>query len=307
MPLVISASRRTDIPAFYPDWFVNRLKAGVVFVQHPYTRKPFRVSLRSEDVSAIVFWSKNYAPILNSLEFIEQTTKNLFFHFTITANKVLELRVPDFQDAVQDYIYLAKRYSSEQVIWRYDPICITDKLSFEIFNEQFIQCADLLKGHARKCFISFVHPYKKVVNNLKKCSNHALLDLSPVDKREYALRLAARAKMYGIHLFACCNDYLVSEKIEKARCIDGHYLSSIFSAQIDTRSASSRKECACTKSIDIGAYDTCAHGCVYCYATTDKDKAADALQRHDAGWNSLTGPVDETVVDASEEQAEFKY
>jgi len=298
MPQVISASRRTDIPAFYADWFVNRLKAGFAFVQHPFTRMLFRVSLRPEDVSTIIFWSKNFAPILNRLERIEQTTKNLFFHFTITANKALEQRVPDFQDAVQDYIYLAKRFSPEQIIWRYDPICVTDKLSIEVFEEQFSQCADLLKGHTRKCIISFINPYKKAVNNLKKFANQALLDLSSGDKRKYVLRLAERANKYGIQLFACCNDELVSETIKKARCIDGQYLSAVFNAHIDTRAASSRKECACTKSMDIGAYDTCAHGCLYCYATTDKDRADEALRRHDAEWNSLTKPIDETASSA---------
>jgi hypothetical protein len=305
MPRVISASRRTDIPAFYAEWFVNRLSAGCVYVRHPYTRKPFRVSLKPEDVHAFVFWSKNHAPILNKLETVERTTKNLFFHFTITANHALELRAPDYRDAIRDFIFLARRHSPERVIWRFDPICMTDKLSFEFFEDRFIRCANLLKGHAQKCFISFVHPYKKVLGNLQKYSKHALLELTSEEKQNYALRLAERAAACGIRLFACCNDYLVSETIGKASCIDGRYLSACFNTSIDTRPASSRKECACTGSTDIGAYDTCAHGCIYCYATADKNKAAETLQRHDPGWNSLIGQVNEAEADSVPKQSEL--
>ena len=291
MPQVISISRRTDIPAFYPDWLVNRLKEGVVFVRNPFGGRIARVSLRPEDVSAMVFWSKNYAPLLSRLEAIEKTTKNLFFHFTITANRELEFHTPDFGDAIGDYKHLAARYSPEQLVWRFDPVTITDKLPFEVIEERFVRCAELLKGHAGRCIISFVHPYKKVLVNLKKYTDHCLIELSEEKKREYALRLAARAEACRIRLSACCNDYLVCGKIEKAGCIDGSYLEKLFQAGIDTRKAGTRKECACTKSVDIGAYDTCAHGCVYCYANADKDRAAAALKRHDPSWNALHGQV----------------
>lgn len=338
MPQLISASRRTDIPAFYSEWFVNRLKAGFVYVQQPYNRKLFRVSLRPEDVSAIVFWSKNYAPLLSNLGRIEQTTKNLFFHFTITSNQELELHTPDYQDAIRDYIFLSQRYSAEQLAWRFDPICLTDKLLFEAYEDLFVRCAERLKGHTRNCIISFAHPYKKTTANLQKYAHQAMLELSEQKKKEYALRLAARAEQYGIRLFACCNDYLVSGNVhpigdrnasigigcgqqlspisnevqndhqqrafsngvQKARCIDGHALTEIFKTKFDTRPAASRKECGCTKSADIGAYDTCAHGCLYCYANNDKDKARAARKQHNPDWNALMMQVNE--MNAREEQ-----
>ena len=293
MSQVISASRRTDISAFYADWFVNRLKAGFVYVQHPYTKKSKYVSLKREDVDAIVFWSKNYAPLLSKLEAIEATTKNLFFHFTITANRELEFNVPDYKDAIKNYIFIARRYSPEKIVWRYDPICVTDKLSFEIHEDRFAQCAERLKGYARNCIISFVHPYRKTLDNLKKYANHVLIDLSVDRKREYAYRLSERAESYGIQLYACCNDCLLSNKIKKASCIDGVYLTEIMRVPVDIRRAATRKECACTKSFDIGAYDTCAHGCVYCYANIDKVKAGAVQQRHHPEWNSLDMQVDE--------------
>ncbi len=293
MSQILSVSRRTDIPAFYGAWLVNRLKAGHVFVRQPYSGKMLRVSLEPRDLCAIVFWSKNYAPFLPLLDTIEKTTKNLFFHCTITANHELELNVPDYREVVRDYWYLAKRYGPERLVWRYDPVCITDKLSFAVHEERFVQCAELLKGSAERCIISFVQPYKRALSNLRTYTDHTLVDLPAEMKREYAGRLARRAEQCGITLFACCNDYLLSEKIRKASCVDGAYLSRLFNAPLDTRPAATRKECACTRSIDIGAYDTCSHGCVYCYANSDKDRAGRARLAHDPSWNALNRNVEE--------------
>jgi Domain of unknown function (DUF1848) len=302
MANVISASRRTDIPAFYSAWFVQRLKEGLVAVQQPYTGRISRVSLKRDDVSAIVFWSKNYAPLIEKLESVELTTKNLFFHFTITAAQELEPNVPDYRNAVRDYVYLVKRYSFRQVVWRFDPLCITDKLSFEVYRERFLRCAELLKGYVAACIISFAHPYKTVIANFKKDTDHQLVELSIDQKRDCARSLAEIAGRYGIGLSACCSDYLVRNEIKKAACIDGVFLSSLFNVPIDTRRVSTRQECACTKSIDIGAYDTCAHGCLYCYANTSKDKAKRALRLHNPSWNSLRMHVPEDGINKAQQE-----
>ncbi len=306
MSQVISVSRRTDIPAFYANWFINRLREGFAVVQQPYSRKFIRVSLQREDVSAIVFWSKNYAPLLGKLNDIEGTSKNLFFHFTITAMQELESSVPDYRDAIRDYRFIAARYSSAQIIWRFDPVCITDRISFEMLEERFRTCAQLLHGYARQCVISFVHPYKKVLANMKKYSVHHLTEISNEQKKAYACRLASIATSCGIQVTACCNDYLLSHSVRKASCIDGRLLSRLFDKPVDVRPASTRKECACTRSVDIGAYDTCSHGCVYCYANTDRETARAAAHRHDPRWNSLGRDVPNDWM-GSEEQVLFRF
>lgn len=293
MSHVISASRRTDIPAFYADWFTRRLRAGSVTVLQPYTRRPFVVSLMPGDVSAFVFWSKNYAPLLSLLDAVEKTSRNLFFHFTITANRELEGAVPDYREAVRDFLFLCRRYGAERVLWRYDPVCVTDKLSFETHEERFAMLAEQLEGQVKKCVISFVHPYKKVLTNMAKYGNQALVPLPEEVKRDYAARIALRAGAKGIRMYACCNDYLLSDSVGKASCIDGAYLSKIFRTPLDTRPASMRKECACTRSFDIGAYDTCGHGCLYCYANTDKNRAGAARLKHDPSSNALGGQVND--------------
>jgi DNA repair photolyase len=302
IPHVISASRRTDIPAFYSNWFISRLEAGFALVRQPYSGRYSRVSLDARDVAAIVFWSKNYAPLLPKLERVEETTKNVFFHFTITANRELEPNVPDHEETIRDYLFLSRRYSAEQIIWRFDPICITDELSYEIQEERFAHCAEKLCAETNRCIISFVHPYKKVLANMGKLGAGRLIELSCQKKREYALRLATRAKSYGIRLYACCNDYLLSDRIGKAACIDGRYLSAIFQTQLDTRLASTRNECACTKSIDIGAYDTCAHGCEYCYAISNQDRAQAARMQHNPEWNALNAQVDGKDIEYRKQQ-----
>ncbi|MDH4162296.1 MAG: DUF1848 domain-containing protein [Nitrospirota bacterium] len=288
MQQVISASRRTDIPAFYGEWFLHRLAEGFCDVLHPYTKKWFRVSLRREDVGAIVFWSKNYAPLLPKLDSVERTTRNLFFHFTITGNRDLELRVPDFRESIGDYLYLTRRYSPDHLIWRFDPICITDKLSYVTYEERFVACAELLQGHASSCTISFAHPYRKMINNVRKYSSHVPVETSPEQQKAFAERLAQRAETYGIRLLACCNDHLLSDRIGKARCVDGRRLSLLFSTSLETRAAASRKGCGCTRSVDIGAYDTCGHGCLYCYANRDQEKARSAQGLIEQNSTALT-------------------
>ena len=304
MAQVISASRRTDIPGFYAEWFVNRLKAGYACVQQPYSGKWSRVSLKAEDVSAVFFCSKNYRPLLSRLEQVERTTKNLFFHYTITANRELESHVPDARETVEDARYLAARYSPDHLIWRYDPVCVTDKLSFALHLERFTRLAEQLKGSLSRCIVSFAHPYRKALTNFRKYTDHRMAELAPELQREYARQLGDRAGKFGIRLYACCNDHLLSDRIGKASCIDGAYLSRLFDSPIDTRKGATRTECGCTKSADIGAYDTCAHGCLYCYANADKDKAFANQAQHDPEWNSLKMNVDEVNVPEEQKTAD---
>ncbi len=286
---IISASRRTDIPAFYADWFLNRLEAGYLCVKSPYSSKVLRVSLLPDDLHCIVFWSKNYSPLISKIEKIERVTDKLFFHFTITGvSKDIELNTPDYRYAVRGLIYLSRRYSPNHIIWRFDPIVLTDRLPFEYYEDNFLKCLDKVRGHVKKCYISFVHPYKKVLVNFDRYTNQKLLDPPPEERKAYAERLACLAEKYGIKLFACCNDYLLSAKVHKGSCINANDLSHLFyDTSIQAESAPTRDECACTRSIDIGAYGTCPHGCLYCYANSNKGKATLAHNRQKIEWNGL--------------------
>ncbi len=298
MKNIISASRRTDIPAFYSDWFINRLKQKEVYVRNPYGGKISRVSLDESDIHSIVFWSKNFSPLISHIEEVENVTKNLFFHFTITGiTKEIEQNTPSVEEALDDFIYIAERYSPAHIIWRFDPVCITDKLPFEYYEEMFSKCAERLKGSCYTCYISFVHKYRKTLLNFEKYSDHSLTDINEEKQHEYAGRLGRIAEKNGITLHACCNDYLLSDSVYKGSCINSRELAELFNDNsLMSPSAPTRKECACSKSIDIGSYDTCPHGCLYCYANADKLKAKTAFEKMDMGWNALGFNVDEEKI-----------
>lgn len=289
MKQIISASRRTDIPAFFIDWFIKRLEEGSVLVKNPYSGKVSEVSLRPEAVHSIVLWSKDFSPLLKRIEEVERHAPNLFFHFTITGvPKNLELHTPDATDAALDFKFISKRYSPDHIVWRFDPVVVTDRLPFEAYEESFARLAGMLKGYTTECYFSFMEPYKKVLRNFGKYASHKLVELTIEKKKEYARGLSAIAKKNGMKLIACCNEYLVDGEIEKARCIDAGRQAALFNdMDLSTKSAPTREGCGCAKAIDIGAYDTCAHGCLYCYANSDKEKARKFLKGFSPEWKGL--------------------
>lgn len=302
---IISASRRTDIPAFYSEWFIRRLRAGSVYVKNPYGGRINRVSLEPEAIHSIVFWSKNYSPLISRLDEIEEITGNLFFHFTITGiPEAIEQHTPRFEDAVADFIYLSGKYSPGRIVWRFDPICLTDKLPFSFYEEMFSCIANRLEGSCVKCYISFVRKYKKTLVNFERYSDHVLMDTSKELEKDHARRLSRIAVRHGIRLYACCNDHVLSESVHKGRCINRSELSDLFGDHsLSSPDAPTRNECACTRSIDIGSYDTCPHGCLYCYANADKEKSGAVFAKMDMSWNALGFNMEDLDTDSDGEQA----
>ncbi len=220
---------------------------------------------------------------------MERRAPNLFFHFTITGvPKALEQRTPEATDAARDFRFLSKRYSPDHIVWRFDPVVLTDRLPFEAYEESFARLAGMLKGYTTECYFSFMEPYKKVLRNFEKYTDHKLIELTIEKKKEYAKRLSVIAKKNGMKLIACCNEYLVDGEIEKAKCIDAGRLAALFNdMDLSAKSAPTREGCGCARAIDIGAYDTCAHGCLYCYANSDKEKAKRFLKSLNPEWKGL--------------------
>jgi DNA repair photolyase len=280
---IISVSRRTDIPAFFSEWFINRLKDGFAYYKNPFRNEYVYVSLKSADIIGFVFWSKNFSPLLSKLESIEKISKNLFFHFTITGlPNDIEINVPPPSETLKDLIYLAKRYSYKNVVWRFDPICITNRITFQQHLNNFIYCAERLKGYIQNCYISFVHPYARVLKNFKKYTSHSLIFNTTQERKYYSSILSQIAEQFGIKIFACCNDDIVSGNIMKGSCINLNTLADVWLLRNvpKVKIAPTRTGCACTRSLDIGAYNTCHHGCIYCYANCDKEKALSFINTH---------------------------
>jgi len=301
---IISASRRTDIPAAYTDWFFERLRAGHCWYRNPFGGKLHRVSLRPENVIAFVFWSKWFAPLLRRLDELERTGYRSFFHFTITGYpRPLEARVPPLERAIPQLVELGRRAGAENVVWRYDPIVIADSMSASWHLERFARLADALAGSTTRVYISFVSMYKKTGRNLadwSRLTGSGLLRRDDAAALELTARMAALAAARCMKLHSCCDDSLAAAGAAKGHCIDAEAIRRLVGApHLDLPAAPSREQCGCCRSRDIGAYDTCPLGCSDCYANASPeagrqgfrrvDRHADILAPESVGGSQLDG------------------
>ena len=286
MKRIVSASRRTDIPAFYGDWFMRRLEEGFAGVVNPFGGRKYIVSLKPEDVVCFVFWSKNFAPFIEKLQAIDSLGYKFYFNYTVTPlPEVFENNV-DKRATIEALKELSRTYSRRHINWRFDPIIISNVCGRDFYVRTFEELASELEGLVERCYISFVTNYNKVKRNfeeLEQTTGVRITNCSEDFKIELANELAAIAERHGIRIFSCCGDYLTKEgSIEKAHCIDGRLIESLFlPAGLKHKHKPTRQECGCTESSDIGAYDTCPHGCVYCYANMHKRQACKAFNNHD--------------------------
>jgi len=296
--MIISASRRSDIPAFYSPWFLNRLRAGRVLVRNPFNRRQISdIRFDPSVVECVVLWSKNPAPLLPALQEIESLGYPLFLHYTITGcGQHLEPGLPGLRQRITTFEKAARCLGTDRVFWRFDPILLSETLTVDHYIDRFTALCHALSGLTHQCSISFVSLYAKCRRNL------AGIDLSdPGEQRrkELILALNSIASDHGIRLKACCDDFLVDEcGIEPARCIDAVQLGTILGEQWKTKKdPGQRPGCGCSLSIDIGAYDSCPHGCRYCYANTNHQVAVRNHATHDPLSPLLIGRLhgDETI------------
>jgi len=276
---IVSASRRTDIPAFYSRWFMNRIRAGGVKAVSPFGGRVFEVSLAREEVIAIVFWTKNAAPILADLEDLASLGYSFSFLYTINNYPdFVEPYVPSMRHTMKTVEALARRFSPGVFRWRYDTIILTDTLGSAWHLRNFEGLCRLLSLYTDECIFSFCDYYKKTIRNMDRLvPTHQIP--SEAQCGQIAGEMSEVAARWGITLASCAHDFLVSGSITKARCIDPDFLSQVVNSPEKAgalralKAAPSRKQCGCVASRDIGAYDTCLHGCVYCYANTDRERA----------------------------------
>ena len=283
---IISVSRRTDIPAFYSEWFLNRIRDGYVRWVNPFSRIVHRISLRPEDVMAFVLWSKNYAPLLPHLGKLDAGGYRMLFHFTINGlPKAFEPRVPGTRETLECARTLSDRYGADAVLWRYDPVLVSSITDRQYHLSRFRELCAALEGAVKRCYFSFVVFHNKVQRNasaLRRETGIVLHDLPTPERVEIANALADIASEHRIELLSCCGDYLLGGKIKKAHCTDAELLLRLYPDK--TRrlvEAPTREGCGCCECTDIGAYDTCPHGCVYCYANSRLQSALRSYERHD--------------------------
>ncbi len=285
---IISISRRTDVPAYYSRWLQTRLAEGWVEVLHPYSRKLFRLELGVEAVSALVFWSKNFGPFLDLLPFLKTHSYPFTCLYTITGlPSAWEPRVPPLEQSIDHFKKLAGETSPHRIQWRYDPIIFSPTLTFQYHLERFDFIASRLSGFTHRCIVSFVNRYRKIEKRVKE-SRLGMMDPPLEEKFRLLKELVEIGQSHKIDLFCCCDDSMQAAGIGKSRCVDPEILSQHCGVDISRMVFSpTRKDCGCVKSVDIGFYDTCPHGCVYCYANSHTALVNKRWEEHDPTAGTL--------------------
>jgi len=286
MQRIISISRRTDVPAFYGEWFMRRLEAGFAGWENPFGGQRYLVSLRREDVLCLAFWSKNYRPFLPQLRKLKEQGWPCFLNYTITGlPSAFECNLVPADDAIDSLKVLSALFSPDHVTWRYDPVVVSEQTPAEYHIERFASIAATLEGSVTRCAFSFPVRYGKVERNFAKFERERgfqIFDPPVAERCELANRLADIAARHGIGLYTCCGDLLINDRIRKAHCLDGEAIARIYyQGNWNGVTKPTRKECGCTESVDIGCYDTCPHGCIYCYANIHKEQAVKCHAEHD--------------------------
>ena len=317
MPVIVSASRSTDIPAFYADWFMERLKSGYVKWFNPFNGLPLYVGFRKTRL--IVFWSKNPAPMLAHLDELDRIIPNYYFQFTLNDYDAerIEPRVPPVSARVETFRQLSDRLGRDRVVWRFDPLILTDKLRVKDLLEKVKRLGDQIAPFTSRLVFSFIDiaAYKKVAANMERGGVQAR-EFTPDEMEEMAAGIGSLVKEWGIAAGTCgeLRD-LDRYGIEHNRCVDDrlimkcfhhdHALMEFIGARyvepdmfanpsggwvLDEyrKDAGQRKACGCIMSKDIGEYNTCPHLCHYCYANTNNATAEANWNRHKASPHTAT-------------------
>ena len=267
--MIVSASRRCDIPAFQGEWFSEQLRRGEVEVANPFRPgRRRRISLRREDVDAFVFWTRDPRPFLPQLPGIERNGFPYVFLITLTGYpSALEPAVPGVAEAVSFFRELAGRIGRRRIAWRYDPVVFTPATGPAFHAENFSRLAGMLAPFASRVVVSFFDPYARALRRLRRAGiDPAGAAGTPELQAEILAGLAAVAAQAGIEIQSCAEAALAVD-VNPGRCIDEKLLNGLFGLNLSYRKdPSQRKLCLCQQSVDIGAYGDCGHGCLYCYA-----------------------------------------
>jgi len=288
--MIISASRRTDIPAFYAKWFIARIRESYCNVANPFNHNQVsHVSLAPTDVEAIIFWTRNPRPMLPYLDELVERGHRFIFQITLMDNpRLIDRYTPHLGTAIEAFRLLSQQVGDDRVVWRYDPILLSNMTPTGWHMETFERIAMALKGNTRRCIVSLYDHYGAAQRRLERLANKGLMlrdhdcpgreELGPLWRG-----IAEIAKGCGISVQSCAEpDDLSSYGIPPGACIDGAYLEQALGIHLpEAKDSNQRPLCRCAPSKDIGAYDTCLYGCQYCYATRSHSRAKNTYRRHD--------------------------
>ena len=284
--MIVSASYKTDIPAFYGEWFRNRLDAGFCKMVNPYNKRQHQtVSFQKGDVDGFIFWTKNLAPFAEVLDDVHRRGFPFIVQYTINGYpRELEARVVDAERSVENFRAASERYGARTIVWRYDTIIFSSLTDLDFHRENFADLASKLSGATDEVVVSFMQIYQKTRLNLNEAARANNFDWSdpPAEaKRGLLGELVEIAAQNNIRLSICTQPELRVPGAGEASCIDAERLMSVAGRRFQSKVKGVRLGCACYESKDIGDYDTCPHGCVYCYAVRSRNLALTRYQNHD--------------------------
>lgn len=298
--MIISASRRTDIPAFYAEWFMNRIKQGYFYRVNPFNPRQIKaISLLPEDVDAIVFWTKDPEPMMRYLGDLSDRGYKYYFQYTLNDYpKIFEPHMKPLEERLDAFMRLSLEIGKSRVIWRYDPIIVSNLTPADYHIERFEKIAAGLSGFTERVIISFVDLYGKVGNRWRQLIRSGKLKITDIAEPEHSgqmnflvSKLAEIAGCNGMEIFSCAEKADFSHLgMKHGSCIDANLINRVFGLDIHPkRDKNQRRECLCAQSVDMGMYDTCPHLCGYCYANLNQETIKKNVLRHDASSPFLIG------------------
>ncbi|MCX7113084.1 MAG: DUF1848 domain-containing protein [Proteobacteria bacterium] len=300
--MIISVSRRTDIPTFYSEWFMNRVQEGFVLIRNPYnTHQIKKVSLLEQDVDGIVFWTRNAEKLIPHFHILDSKGYKYYFQYTITGYpRALEKGVPKTLQAIKTFHKISDLIGNGRIVWRYDPILISNLVDIDEHKRLFEKIASMLQGKTKRVVISFADIYKKVKTNLSLVENLHYADLISNNSNllELSKFMSNIATKYQMEIQSCSEEInLSSVGILHGKCVDDNLFKSEFGITLSNKKdKGQREECGCIESVDIGQYNTCLHGCEYCYATFNKKVAVKNNLLHNPKSSFLIGELEKDEI-----------
>ena len=296
--MIISASRRTDIPAFYSEWLMNRVRAGYCTVPNPFNAKQVSyVSLEPKDVDVIAFWTRNPRPLMRHLAELDERGYRYYFMITLMDNpRRIDPGCPPVGAAIEAFRELSGRIGPQKVIWRYDPIFFSKATDWEYHARAYGRIAGELRGHTHRSIISILTVYRKSSKRLAWLAEEGFghTECEESDLSRLMHRIVSAAGANGMEVFSCAEKTdLRPYAIRPGKCIDDAYILKTFGLDLKAqKDPAQRKECGCVVGKDIGMYDSCLFDCRYCYATRSPERARERFQQHDPRSPSLIGRYD---------------
>lgn len=280
--MILSVSRRTDIPNYYMEWFLERLKAEEVCVKNPWNpHQVSKIPLRKEDIDCIVFWTKHPRGLIQHLD--ELHTNMFYVQFTLTGyGKDIEPCLPDKRKVlIPQFLYLAEKIGKERMVWRYDPIMINSRYTVEYHIKAFKQIANALDGATNRVVISFIDLYRKMKNREDK--KEPFREVTKEEINTLCAEFVQVARKHHMTVMTCSEDISLDHLgIIHGCCIDKAMIEELVGYELKTvKDSNQRTSCGCIQSIDIGRYDTCPNGCIYCYATETKSHVEHQRNQYD--------------------------